>query len=393
MSISPTKIAFTLTAVMAMTICCTQESNAQRRGFRIGNVLQAGGGQGFRLGGNRAGMQFGGGQGAIIGGQNVGMRFGNGQGTRIGSRTFGMQFGGGQGTQFGRLANGTYYNGAVPAQVYPQRAASVRPMPSQRYSAQRYSVQPYSAQPNVIQPNVIQPNVIQPNAIQPTVVGQAYTTNLNQGVVTSSYVQPVANAPQGAAQFDIARASMEVETSEAKTPANTEIESAVPGKAGETILSTTSIDSEKGEIRLSFPAEATEPFKYKVNGSELTIKPGETVLMGAGNEWNIEFSAGGEFGERVATLKESGAFAFEKSESEGWVLVENQIAQPAASDESTFTNEASMTETPEIETPKTETPATEAPVTETPATETVPPTTADENVSPPVPANGDNSGN
>ena len=386
MSVSPTKIAFTLTAVMAMTICCTQESNAQRRGFRIGNVLQAGGGQGFRLGGNRAGMQFGGGQGAIIGGQNVGMRFGNGQGTRIGSRNFGMQFGGGQGTQFGRLAGGTYYNGTVPTQVYPQRVTGVRPMPSQRYSAQRYSAQRYS-----VQPYSIQPNVVQPNAIQPTVVGQAYTTNLNQGVVNSSYAQPVANSAQGAAQFDIARASMEVETSEAKTPANTEIESAVPGKAGETILSTTSIDSEKGEIRLSFPAEATEPFKYKVNGSELTIKPGETVLMGAGNEWNIEFSAGGEFGERVATLKESGAFAFEKSESEGWVLVENQISQPAASDESTFTNEASRTETPEIGNSKTETPATEAPMTETPATESVPP--AGENVAPAAPANGDNSGN
>ena len=71
MFVSPTKIVLTLTAVIAMTICCTQESSAQR-GFRIGNVLQAGGGQGFRLGGDRFGMQFGGGQGAIIGGQNGG---------------------------------------------------------------------------------------------------------------------------------------------------------------------------------------------------------------------------------------------------------------------------------------------------------------------------------
>jgi len=57
MLVSPTKMVLTLTAVVAMAICCTQESNAQR-GFRIGNVLQAGGGQGFRLGGDRFGMQF-----------------------------------------------------------------------------------------------------------------------------------------------------------------------------------------------------------------------------------------------------------------------------------------------------------------------------------------------
>lgn len=104
------------------------ELNAQGRGFRIGNVLQAGGGQGFRLGGPRFGMHFGGGQGASIGGQNFGMRFGNGQGARIGLSNYGMQFGGGQGTQIGRFSTttggdaGTYYYGDVQNGVPLQNA-------------------------------------------------------------------------------------------------------------------------------------------------------------------------------------------------------------------------------------------------------------------------------
>ena len=101
-------------AVLAIgMICFAAKVDAQ--GFRIGNLLQAGNGQGFRLGGPHVGMHFGGGQGASFGAGRLGMRFGNGQGARIGGQTYGMQFGGQQGTQIGRFSTipvvqpGTYY--------------------------------------------------------------------------------------------------------------------------------------------------------------------------------------------------------------------------------------------------------------------------------------------
>ena len=130
MSTQPSKLML----VLAVTIVCTfgmENHLLAQRGVRIGNFFRAGGGQGFQLGGPRAGMHFGGGQGATIGTQNYGMRFGNGQGVRIGGPNYGMQFGGGQGTQIGRfrsapaVAPGSYYYGnAQPYQtqrvIYPQ---------------------------------------------------------------------------------------------------------------------------------------------------------------------------------------------------------------------------------------------------------------------------------
>ena len=117
MSTKTAKWLLSITAAFVFTFAFQGELQAQR-GFRIGNVFAAGGGQGFRLGGPRAGMHFGGGQGATIGGQYYGMRFGNGQGARIGGQYYGMQFGGGQGSQIGRFANystpnapGSYYYG------------------------------------------------------------------------------------------------------------------------------------------------------------------------------------------------------------------------------------------------------------------------------------------
>jgi hypothetical protein len=117
MFLSQWKILLAAGAILATTICVSPQTHAQ--GFRIGNFIQAGGGQGFRMGGPRLGMHFGGGQGATIGGQNFGMRFGNGQGARFGGANYGMQFGGGQGTQIGQLYTtpnvtpGTYYYGDV----------------------------------------------------------------------------------------------------------------------------------------------------------------------------------------------------------------------------------------------------------------------------------------
>ncbi|MFK7768042.1 MAG: hypothetical protein AB8B55_12535 [Mariniblastus sp.] len=344
MSNSLTRFVLTLSVMAAVTVYCTQDSNAQRRGFRIGSVVQAGGGQGFRLGGQRAGMHFGGGQGASIGGQNFGMRFGNGQGARFGVRNFGMQFGGQQGTQIGRIgttpgvAPGTYYYGDVRNPVYGQ---------------------PVLGQPMIVQ-GTVQP--LQP--LQPTIATteQAQPGN-GTNVVTAGEAESVTmNAGTVDPQSDIARASL---TMEANTANGT------PNSAGETILSNSSSDPKKGQIVLNFPADAVENFKYKVNGSDLTIQPGETVSMGAGQDWNIEFDAGGKFGERVATLSEPGEFAFEKTEAEGWVLVEKPatVAKP----ESTFTNETSVVApadptaapTKETDTPKVETPSVVVPPTET----------------------------
>ena len=328
MLVSPTKIVLTLIAVIAMTICCSQESNAQR-GFRIGNVLQAGGGQGFRLGGDRFGMQFGGGQGAIIGGQNGGMRFGNGQGARFGTSSFGMQFGGGQGTQIGRLSTPSgFYNGAVQNQAYRQSVIVGQPVVGQPYVAQSYETQ------------TVQPLVASP-------IAPSYSTGPNQGVVTSSYSQQISGFPQGVTQVDIARAAVEadeageteknkvenkVEASESIAPANGLIKSLFGGIAAEEKKSSPVLVEEKDEIRLMFSASEKEPFQYKVNGSERIIGPGETVLMEVGKQWKIEFDAGGELGGREAILNEPGVFAFEKSETEGWVLMKNPGTQPAKPD-------------------------------------------------------------
>jgi len=294
MSVSPMKIVLTVIVVMAMTICCVEESNAQRRGFRIGNVFQAGGGQGFRLGGDRLGMQFGGGQGAIIGGQNFGMRFGNGQGARFGGSSFGMQFGGGQGTQIGRLNTpSTFYNGATPQyQSYRQPVRVAQPIPG-------------------------------------------YAANVNQGVITSSYVQPTtANFGQGVTQFDIARANTEtvVETeTKAVAPPTPVVSSTVVKTEDKITPATTSAETEENQIRLSLSADAKEAFSYQVNGLEATVNPGESVLMNAGEQWKIEFDAGSDLGGREAVLKEGGTYAFEKTDTEGWVLMKNSMDQPTTS--------------------------------------------------------------
>ena len=132
-------------AVVLIAFCIQAESQAQR--------LLFGGGQGFRIGGPRAGMHFGGGQGASIGTRYYGMRFGNGQGARIGGRYYGMQFGGGQGTQIGRFTSspnvvaGTYYYGDV--QGY---SGQVIYYPTN----QVWSQAPYCYQQGVQQPGVQQ---------------------------------------------------------------------------------------------------------------------------------------------------------------------------------------------------------------------------------------------
>lgn len=274
---SPPKFALALVAFLALTFCCSFDVNAQGRGFRIGNVIQAGGGQGFRMGGPRFGMHFGGGQGASIGGQNIGMRFGNGQGARIGGANYGMQFGGGQGTQIGQfytspmVTPGTYYYGDVQFQGY--------------------------AQPVIGPVNGTQPN----------------------------YAAPV-GAPTLASDL----------------------------------------------IRLSYPANQTQNFTYKLNGTEFTLEPGKSVFMARGQEWNLVFSAGEGLENRHAKLSGSGNFVFSKTADEGWVLLQDErtaqsetqffnpnptalqdetstFTNPAETKRSVLINDVSPTESPKVE--------------------------------------------
>ena len=188
-----------ITTALVFTFCFQGQTQAQR-GFRIGNAFAAGGGQGFRLGGPRAGMQFGGGQGATIGGQYYGMRFGNGQGARIGGQNYGFQAGGRQGTQVGRfafpnnnVARGGYYNGNRGQ--YQQRIAVY---PNNNYVRrapvcyQQNLRVPQQQQPLVArqQPLVAaqQPLVAaqQPFVAQPLVVGQQFlVAPLRQNLVAA----------------------------------------------------------------------------------------------------------------------------------------------------------------------------------------------------------------
>jgi hypothetical protein len=269
----------TLLAICALAVgtFCFQ-SNVNAQGFRIGNFIQAGGGQGFRMGGPRVGMHFGGGQGATFGAGRFGMRFGNGQGARIGGANYGMQFGGQQGTQIGRFATtpvvqpGTYYYNdvfgggyAVPAYgvqqvtyVEPVPVASAVPMMGEVVA--NYPVgtplQPYANA--AIQPTeaVAIPGVIEPNLATP-----------------SDVVQP---DPSGLSN----------------------------------------------NIRITHSATATEDMKFSLNGSDFTLAPGKSMNLEMGDTWNVAFSAGGEHGDRVADLSKAGSYVFMSSPSEGWVLMD-----------------------------------------------------------------------
>ena len=204
-AVSSTKFLLTICAVVALSFCF--ESDADAQGVRIGNFFQAGGGQGFRLGGPRAGMHFGGGQGASIGTQRFGMRFGNGQGARFGGANYGMQFGGGQGTQIGELRTttsgtpGTYYYGDVRNGGYyaqPMGQPLTVAQPQSTIIGQQSIQQPTPAGqvgPSMIPSTVASPNgqVIQAQANE--VVGAASNTPSTGAVVN----------PGAANQVDIAR--------------------------------------------------------------------------------------------------------------------------------------------------------------------------------------------
>ncbi len=264
----PLRRAMILIGVLLLSAGVQTSTDAQ--GVRIGNFFQAGGGQGFRLGGPRMGMHFGGGQGASIGGQYYGMRFGNGQGARIGGTQYGLQFGGQQGTQIGRLQTlpngnpGTYYYGDVRQPGFAARR------------------------------NSPQPQYVGPTS-QPTLARRNFRL-----------------APERPATA----AGLPAQPTLAIGPASSPASSAAATSGGQVDLN--------GMIRLSHPADAPGDLAYRLNGTDFTLAPGKSVYMASGQQWNLEFSAGEGFGDREATLSESGDFVFQNSVDEGWVLVRNQ---------------------------------------------------------------------
>ncbi len=300
------KFLLSLGAIAVFSLSLTSEANAQR-GFRIGNIMQAGGGQGFRLGGPRAGMHFGGGQGATIGTQNFGMRFGNGQGARFGGQQYGMQFGGRQGTQIGQFSTrptvspGTYYYGDM------QRRGFVQPNIQQAPAmAQQQGV--YS-QPSVVGAPAMIPTTAQPNS---SVVQTQANLALNS---------PASNLDAGnGTQVDIASA-------EFNKPAIETAPEPVAGlrsKESATVLNETSKKVAPGIIRLRHATDAQETMTYDVNGTEFKLAPGESALMQTGTQWTINFSAGESLGAREAILTEAGTYAFDKSQKDGWAIVDDQ---------------------------------------------------------------------
>ena len=336
------KSVLVLVAIAALTLSDISTVNAQ--GFRIGNFIRAGNGQGFRMGGPRAGMHFGGGQGASIGTQRFGMRFGNGQGARFGGPQYGMQFGGQQGTQIGRFRTtpsvvpGTYYYGNTQAQGYARQVVPqqrvVRSTPSR--VVVRSSAIPVSPIP--------QTGVVQAQAHVESWPPQSASTI---PVVSPTVTAKVATATQ----HDIARQPTTVSTS-----ANTTVSTA----------------ANPGLIQLSYPVEATDNMEYTLNGNEMMISPGQTVVLVGGQDWTIRFSAGDEFSDRQAVLSQAGGYRFMKSPDEGWVLVNAETpATDAATPEAETTEvdvpEANAVEvdTAEVDTAEVDTPELVAPKTTT----------------------------
>jgi hypothetical protein len=342
-------LRFLLTASSIAVLCLstTTEVNAQR-GFRIGNIMQAGGGQGFRLGGPRAGMHFGGGQGASIGTQNFGMRFGNGQGARFGGQQYGMQFGGQQGSQIGQfstrptVAPGTYYYGDV-------RRGYSQPIVNQRYARPQAIQQPINGQAYVQPSQAIvqqplaysQPFVSGSPTMIPTVANPTSNVVQTQANFDATAQTPTLSAPMtfeagNGTQLDIASAptdplSLEPVSTEAVTtePAKSSAPLANEMATTKSTIETATSPEAPGVIRLQHAASANAPMPYKLNGTEFKLAPGESIMMTTGSQWTINFSAGDSYGEREAKLSEAGSYSFEKSSDEGWVLVNDQAEATA----------------------------------------------------------------
>ena len=299
------KILTVATCSLLMLLGCDQlTESAMGQGFRIGRVMQAGGGQGFRLGGARAGMQFGGGQGASFGLGRLGMRFGNGQGARIGGENYGMQFGGQQGTQIGRFATtpvvnpGTYYYNDV------RQLNVVGPM----------------AGPPIVNGQIINGQVIGTQVLGGQVIdGQ---------IIGNSIIPSVPNATSSTIANSIPG---QVITSTANTAPDKAFATSEMTETSMSIAANETGINDATSIQISYPATATAALELTLNGNSKTLNPGETVSLRSGTEWSLGFAAGGEHGDRVATLSDPGSFAFMQTEDEGWILVQATESQAAES--------------------------------------------------------------
>ena len=100
----------------------------------------------------------------------------------------------------------------------------------------------------------------------------------------------------------------------------------------------------KGEIRLRYPESATAPLSYKLNDTDFSMKPGQSIVLAPSAKWELEFPAGGNFGQRAATLEADKDYYFENTEDEGWVLM---LDQPEAAE----SNQSANPETQQDEAP------------------------------------------
>ena len=233
---SSTKFLLASSAVVVLTFCFVSDANAQR-GFRLGRILQAGGGQGFRLGGERFGIQAGAGQGTNIWTQNLDMRFGNGRGAQFGGPRTGIQFGGVQGTQIGQLpTTSAGAPGTNDAANVQNENLSRRPRP----------------QVPVLGQSVVKPTVAgQPAAPRPTVIVQGEPATISSAVKppqTPSFAAPLPSGTPSSAletQLDIARQPDRVtEKTNTNRPA-LKIEAPLPVTKGKSILVRESTESEE----------------------------------------------------------------------------------------------------------------------------------------------------
>ena len=193
-----------------------------------------------------------------------GIYAGNGQGFRIGGARMGMHFGGGQGTSIGGPNFGMRFGNGQGA----------------RFGIGRFGMQFGGG--------------------QGTQIGRLATT---PGVQPGTYFYDDVRRSSGTQPGSLARTAM-------RTP---------PGTVG---TPTPAIETPATSIRLTHPGSAQEPIEYNLNGTPFRLAPGHSVYMAAGKNWRLEFPAGDGLSNRVATLNESGNYAFAHSEDEGWVLNE-----------------------------------------------------------------------
>ena len=303
-------IAATVIAVGTMLVF-SGEAQAQRNGFRIGNAVQFGGGQGFRLGR----IQFGGGQAVRIGG---GQQYYQPQAQYVQPQV-------------------QYYR---PAQQFTQRQF-VQPQqqfvqPQQQFVQQQFIqpqqfVQPQQFQQQYYAPAVVQAQFAQqPGVAQNVVVAGQFDTQQPQSVIqptaaSSSIVEaPGAeplpgDAPATAPVAPPADATAAVEPTEMEKPmAKTPMESTETVRPWDPSQGIENDDevirviepSNDGMIRFKYPKSANGKLTYKLDGNEYQLDPGQTLALPASEKFAFSYTPVDGADEVTPNITEQGTYVF-----------------------------------------------------------------------------------